>query len=109
MTDEKMMKFEQMAERRVQKALHDISLIGNLSNKATYHYTEEHVQQIFDSLENAIAEEKKKFAPREKTKAKAFSFSGLSHDTKEDEPEGESLEKEESNETADETPQSIQP
>ncbi|MGN8836789.1 hypothetical protein ACTNCI_07395 [Mitsuokella jalaludinii] len=77
MEDEKMTKFEEMATKRVQNALHAIRLIGNLSNRNAYHYTEEHVQQIFQSLEEAVAEEKAKFAPREKPKTTSFSFSGI--------------------------------
>ena len=62
MEDEKMTKFEEMATKRVQNALHAIRLIGNLSNRNAYHYTEE---------------QKAKFAPREKPKTTSFSFSGI--------------------------------
>ena len=92
MEDEKMTKFEEMATKRVQNALHAIHLIGNLSNRNAYHYTEEHVQQIFQSLEEAVAEEKAKFAPREKPKTTAFSFSGIQRPTAEESAPAEGAE-----------------
>lgn len=75
MKDEKMVKFETIAQKRVQNALHAISLIGNLANPSAYHYTPEHTQQIFDALEQAVALEKKKFEP--KPQAKSFCFSNI--------------------------------
>ena len=75
MKDEKMVKFETIAQKRVQNALHAIELIGNLANPSTYHYTPEHTQQIFDALEQAVALEKKKFEP--KPQAKSFCFSNI--------------------------------
>lgn len=75
MKDEKMVKFETIAQKRVQNALHAIELIGNLANPSAYHYTPEHTQQIFDALEQAVALEKKKFEP--KPQAKSFCFSNI--------------------------------
>lgn len=54
-------KFVQLAEARVNKALKDIQLIGNLSNRSNYDYTEEDVERIFKALSREIAACKKRF------------------------------------------------
>ena len=54
-------KFVQLAEARVNKALKDIQLIGNLSNRSNYDYTEEDVERIFKALSGEIAACKKRF------------------------------------------------
>ena len=59
--DQKMEKFKVLAEKRVQNALKAISLIGALSKRSSYHYTEDHVEQIFSALEQALEGERKKF------------------------------------------------
>lgn len=103
MKDEKMVKFETIAQKRVQNALHAIELIGNLANPSTYHYTPEHTQQIFDALEQAVALEKKKFEP--KLQAKSFCFSNIkapAPDTYDDEEDTDD-EVEEAEETSEET------
>lgn len=103
MKDEKMVKFETIAQKRVQNALHAIELIGNLANPSTYHYTPEHTQQIFDALEQAVALEKKKFEP--KPRAKSFCFSNIKApvpDTYDDEEDTDD-EVEEAEETSEET------
>lgn len=103
MKDEKMVKFETIAQKRVQNALHAIELIGNLANPSTYHYTPEHTQQIFDALEQAVALEKKKFEP--KPQAKSFCFSNIkapAPDTYDDEEDTDD-EVEEAEETSEET------
>lgn len=104
MKDEKMVKFETIAQKRVQNALHAIELIGNLANPSTYHYTPEHTQQIFDALEQAAALEKKKFEP--KPQAKSFCFSNIkapAPDTYDDEEDTDD-EVEEAEETAGDAP-----
>jgi ABC-type Fe3+-hydroxamate transport system substrate-binding protein len=47
-------KFLQLAENRVNKALKQISLIGNLSNKNVYEYNDEEVKKIFRALRDEI-------------------------------------------------------
>ena len=39
-------KFVELAEKSVSKVIKDICLIGNLSNKSNYSYTNEDVQKI---------------------------------------------------------------
>ena len=54
-------KFVQLAEARVNKTLKDMQLIGNLSNRSNYDYTDEDVERIFKALNQEIAACKKRF------------------------------------------------
>ncbi len=54
-------KFVELAEKRVSKTLKDIKLIGNLSNKSNYSYTEQDVAKIYRALKKAIDEMKARF------------------------------------------------
>lgn len=54
-------KFVQLAEARVNKTLKDIQLIGNLSNRSNYDYTDEDVERIFKALSQEVAACKKRF------------------------------------------------
>ena len=54
-------KFIRLAENRVNKALNDIRLIGNLSNKNNYDYEQADVNKIISTLEQEIKSIKKKF------------------------------------------------
>jgi len=54
-------KFVDLAENRVNKTLNDIRLIGNLSNKSNYSYTDEDVKKIYSALKTALDEMKVKF------------------------------------------------
>jgi hypothetical protein len=54
-------KFVDLAEKRVRRALKDIKLIGNLSNRSNYMYTEEDAKKINRALQNAITELKARF------------------------------------------------
>ena len=47
-------KFKVLAEKRVNNALKQIELIGNLSNKNSYEYGVKEVKKIFDTLKNEI-------------------------------------------------------
>lgn len=79
MNDEKMQKFEELAARRVEKAIHSISIIGTLGkNKSNYHYTQDHVDTIFGAIDTAVAGMKESFLPpKPETKTAGFSFDGI--------------------------------
>lgn len=53
--------FIRLAESRVNKALDNIRLIGNLSNKNNYDYEQSDVNKIISTLEREIKLLKKKF------------------------------------------------
>jgi len=54
-------KFVELAEKRVRRALKDLKLIGNLSNRSNYSYTDEDIKKITRSLQNAVTEVKARF------------------------------------------------
>ncbi|NLD50967.1 MAG: hypothetical protein GX660_27810 [Clostridiaceae bacterium] len=51
---EKRLKFERLAEKRVTDTIKKMRLVGNLANKNNYDYTDVHVKQIIDALENEL-------------------------------------------------------
>lgn len=54
-------KFIRLAELRTNKAIKQIQLIGNLSNKSYYDYTSQDVKKIFQVLKDEIDLAEKKF------------------------------------------------
>lgn len=61
MAQERIIKFEKIAERRVTEAIKKLRLIGNLANKRNYSYTEKHVKQIINALESEMKDLRNKF------------------------------------------------
>ena len=47
-------KFVELATNRVNRALNDIRLIGNLSNRAAYEFTDEDVKKIVRALQREL-------------------------------------------------------
>jgi len=75
MTDlKKMQKFEELAQKRVSDTLKKLQLIGNLSNKNNYDYTDKHVKQIIETLENEVKILKNKFTEESKDRNTEFKF-----------------------------------
>ena len=54
-------KFLKLAEKRVNKAIAGLRLVGNLSNKANYSYEPSEADKILRALESEIREVKMKF------------------------------------------------
>jgi hypothetical protein len=67
-------KFIELAEKRVTKALNHIRLIGNLSNRSNYDYTEEDARKIYRALRDAIEEVKRRFDRSGSDKKAHFTF-----------------------------------
>ena len=59
---EKRQRFVSLAEKRVTRAIKDIRLIGNLSNKNNYSYEEKDVRKILSTLENEVKILKARFS-----------------------------------------------
>ena len=57
-------KFVTLAEKRVTRAINDIRLVGNLSNRSNYKYTDEDVRKIHRALRDAVEEMKARFERR---------------------------------------------
>jgi len=58
---DKRQKFVDLAEARVNKALKDIQLVGNLSNRAAYDFTDSDVRKVFSALQKALDAAKSRF------------------------------------------------
>ena len=60
-TEQRRAKFVELAEKRVQKTLKDIRLIGNLSNTGNYSYTEKDISKIYRALTEELKTMKSRF------------------------------------------------
>lgn len=54
-------KFVELAEKRVSRAIKDIRLVGNLSNKSNYSYTDQDIKKIVRVLRSEIDVLKSRF------------------------------------------------
>lgn len=54
-------KFVRLAESRVNNLVKTMRLLGNLSNKSNYTYTEKDVEKIFRTLERELKSAKARF------------------------------------------------
>ncbi|WP_122880450.1 hypothetical protein [Pseudomonas sp. EA_65y_Pfl2_P78] len=62
---EKREKFVRLAEQRVNRALNDIRLIGNLSNRNAYSFTEEDIKKVFKALQKELDQARARFSDAE--------------------------------------------
>ena len=60
--------FVRLANRRVSSALKAIQLVGNLSNRSNYDYSEDDVGKIFRALQDEINSCRKRFEMASKTR-----------------------------------------
>ncbi|SVD01971.1 uncharacterized protein METZ01_LOCUS354825 [marine metagenome] len=56
------LKFAELATKRVNKATQAIRVIGNLSNKSNYEYTDQDVRLMIRELNAAVADVKRRFS-----------------------------------------------
>ena len=59
--------FIRLAEGRVTRAIDSIRVIGNLSNRSNYEYTEEDSKKIIEALQSEISALKAQFKPKPKS------------------------------------------
>ncbi len=59
-------KFRILANKRVPKALKALDLVGNLSNRSNYSYTDEEIAKILKAFKDKIKELESMFATRVK-------------------------------------------
>lgn len=81
--------FKRLAETRTNRAIKNIRLLGNLSNRSNYSYTDEQVKRIASALRDEVMDMVMRFASEEKPKKPTFSLEGNSQPT----PEAEQGEK----------------
>jgi hypothetical protein len=53
--------FKRIAENRTNKIIDMISLLGNLSNKSYYEYSDEQIDAIFDAIQSELDQQRIKF------------------------------------------------
>lgn len=63
-------RFKRIATKRTNNILNQIRLLGNLSNKSTYDYSEEEVNKIFSAVEAQLRIAKAKFQAHKKREFK---------------------------------------
>lgn len=54
-------KFIELAEARVNRAIKDFRLIGNLANRSAYEYSEDDVRKMFRALQKELEAAKARF------------------------------------------------
>ena len=69
MPDRKKDKFVELAEKRTYRVLNNLELLGNLSNKRNYSYTEEQYQKIFRAIRKALKDSEDKFIENSKARS----------------------------------------
>ena len=78
--EEKRKKFMEFAGKRVNNVLHDIQILEPMSRSASYDFTKQDVEEMFnamqETLNNAKAEFEKKFEEKARTEKKVFTFGG---------------------------------
>ena len=67
-------RFKRLAEARTERALYSIRLLGNLSNKSIYEYTDTEVRKIFKALETEIELSQEKFNRSRSKRRQGFSL-----------------------------------
>ena len=65
-------KFKKLADRRVNNAIKQLRLVGNLSNKNNYGYTDEQAKKIINTLTSELNELKTRFKMNINKKSKEF-------------------------------------
>jgi hypothetical protein len=58
---DKRKKFVELAQKRVNRLLREIRLVGNLSNRSNYSFTDEDVRKIFAALDSELRSTRKRF------------------------------------------------
>ncbi len=67
-------KFKELAEKRVNNAIKNINLIGNLANPNSYKYNDEQVNKIFGVLKKELETAQMKFKARPQDVNKLFTL-----------------------------------
>lgn len=65
-------RFQRLATARTERVLDTLDLIGNLSNKSFYDYSEKEVKEIFDTIKKVADENEDKFLKTKGKKKRRF-------------------------------------
>jgi hypothetical protein len=77
LNEEKLQAFERVAEKRVSDLIRRIRLVGNLSNRSNYAYSERHVRHIFAALERELKLARSRFDGVSGSQVAPFTFRNL--------------------------------
>lgn len=69
---DKRAKFVELATNRVSRAIKDLRLVGNLSNRSAYEYTDEDARKILRALTREIDDLKSRFRGEEQSDETLF-------------------------------------
>jgi hypothetical protein len=67
-------RFTRLAEARTERALYSIRLLGNLSNKSIYDYSDADIRKIFKALETEMELSREKFSRSRSKRRQGFSL-----------------------------------
>lgn len=71
---DKRAKFIELANNRVNRTIKDLRLIGNLSNRASYEYTDEDARKILRALQRELEDLKLRFRGEDQNDDTLFSL-----------------------------------
>ncbi|ANK87415.1 MULTISPECIES: hypothetical protein [unclassified Rhizobium] len=71
---DKRAKFVKLANQRVTRALEQIRLVGNLSNRGAYEFTDEDTKKIIKALQKAVDAAKSRFSDAGNSSDQSFSL-----------------------------------
>lgn len=63
-------KFKRVAEARTNSVIHKLRVLGNLSNRHMYNYTEKEINKIFAAINKQVRETKARFISQKQAKFK---------------------------------------
>ncbi len=76
--EEKRAKFVEFAGKRVNNVLHDIQILEPMARSASYDFTKQDVDEMFDAMQNTLNDAReefyKKFEEKARLSKKTFSF-----------------------------------
>jgi hypothetical protein len=67
-------KFVELANKRVNRAIRDLKLVANLSNRQNYEYTDEQAKKIVRALQQELDTVRHSFAAEDSTAKNGFSL-----------------------------------
>lgn len=71
---DKRAKFVQLANQRVTRAIDQIRLVGNLSNRAAYDFTDDDIKKIAKALQKAVDGMKSRFTESGSSSDQSFTL-----------------------------------
>lgn len=66
MGESKRMRFKRLATKRTNKVLDQLRILGNLSNKSYYEYSDQEINRTFRAIEEQLRTVKARFRPKKR-------------------------------------------